>query len=84
MPKLRPSTAKSINKPINNILKRNSFVKRRGRIVREFGIDIYILLYLKWITNKVLLYVKHRELCSVLYGSLDGREFEGECIHVYV
>ena len=25
-------------------------------IVREFGINIYTLLYLKWITNKVLLY----------------------------
>ena len=25
-------------------------------IVREFGIDKYILLYLKWITNKDLLY----------------------------
>ena len=23
-------------------------------IVREFGIDMYTLLYLKWITNKVL------------------------------
>ena len=28
--------------------------------------------------------VEHRELCSVLCGSLDGREFEGERIHVYV
>ena len=25
-------------------------------IVREFGIDMYTLLYLKWITNKGLLY----------------------------
>ena len=40
---------------------------------REFGIDTYTLLYLKWITNKDLLYIKHRELCSMLYGSLDGR-----------
>ena len=28
-----------------------------GGIVREFGIDIYTLLYLKWITNKDLLYI---------------------------
>ena len=28
----------------------------RGGIVREFGIDMYTLLYLKWITNKDLLY----------------------------
>ena len=27
----------------------------RGGIVREFGIDMYTLLYLKWITNKDLL-----------------------------
>ena len=27
-----------------------------GGIVREFGIDMYTLLYLKRITNKVLLY----------------------------
>ena len=26
------------------------------RIVRKFGIDTYTLLYLKWITNKYLLY----------------------------
>ena len=25
-------------------------------IVREFGMDIYALLHLKWIANKVLLY----------------------------
>ena len=25
-------------------------------IVREFGIDMYTLLYLKWITNEDLLY----------------------------
>ena len=25
-------------------------------IVRQFGIDMYTLLYLKWITNKDLLY----------------------------
>ena len=25
-------------------------------IVREFGIDMYTVLYLKWITNKDLLY----------------------------
>jgi len=31
-------------------------------IVREFGIDMYMLLYLKWETNK------DRELCSMLCG----------------
>ena len=28
----------------------------RERIGREFGMDVYTLLYLKWITNKALLY----------------------------
>ena len=28
----------------------------REGIVREFGIDMYTRLYLKWITNKDLLY----------------------------
>ena len=27
-----------------------------GKESREFGMDTYMLLYLKWITNKVLLY----------------------------
>ena len=29
---------------------------RRGGIVRKFEIEIYTLLYFKWITNKDLLY----------------------------
>ena len=30
--------------------------KRGEGIVKEFGMDMYMLLYLKWITNKDLLY----------------------------
>ena len=41
-------------------------------IVREFGMDVYTLLCLKQITSKRLP-VWHRELCSMLCGSLDGR-----------
>ena len=41
-------------------------------LLREFGMDMDRLLYLKWIRNTDLLY-RHRELCSVLCGSLDGR-----------
>ena len=40
-------------------------------IVRESGMDMYTLLYLKWGTDGPT--VKHRELCSMLWGSLDGR-----------
>ena len=45
---------------------------RGGRRDREFGMDMYTLLYLEWITNQFLLY--HTELCSMLLDSLDGRE----------
>ena len=37
--------------------------------------DLYTLLYLKWITNKFLLY--RTELCSMLLDNLDGREVRG-------
>jgi len=30
--------------------------EREEGIIREFGMDIYTLLYLKWIINKDLLY----------------------------
>ena len=45
---------------------------------------MYTLLYLKWITNKDLLYSTWNS-CSVLYGSLDGRRVWGimdTCIHM--
>ena len=44
------------------------------QIVRECGMDRYTLLYLRWITN--------RELYSTLCGSLGGKGFGGEWIHV--
>ena len=42
------------------------------RILRTFGMDMYTLLYLKWIISKNLL---HRtwNCCSMLWDSLDGR-----------
>jgi len=45
-----------------------------GGIVGELGMDIYTLLYLKWITNNDL----HNEVCSMLCGSLDGRGVWGK------
>ena len=53
--------------------------KRIGGSEREFGIDMYTLLYFKWITNKVLLYFVH---CYV--AAWMGRQFREEWIHVYV
>ena len=50
---------------------------------RQFGIDMYTLLYLKWITNKDLLYSTWNSAqCYVTAWT--GEEFGGKCIHVYV
>ena len=45
-------------------------------IVREFGMDVYTLLYLKWITNKNLLHSTWNSAQCVMWqpgwqGSLD-------------
>ena len=54
-----------------------------GGIVREFGITTYTLLYLKQITNKVLLYSTGRS--AQCYEAVwMEKEFGGEWIHVYV
>ena len=54
-----------------------------GGIVREFGIDMYTLLYLKWITNKVLQYsTGNSAQCYVAVWM--GGELGGERIHVCV
>ena len=45
---------------MNLFTKQTHRLERMGRVgegtVREFGINIYTLLYLKWITSKILLY----------------------------
>ena len=33
----------------------------KGGIVKEFGIDMYTMIYLKWITNKDLLYSQKKK-----------------------
>ena len=52
-------------------------------IVREFGIDMYTLLYFKWITNKDLLYSTGN---STQYSVMTymGKESKKEWIYVYV
>ena len=47
-----------------------------GRI-REFGVDMYTLRYLK-MDNQEGPTVEHRELCLLSCGSLDRREVWGE------
>ena len=50
-------------------------------IVREFGMDMYTLLYLKWITNKDLLYsTGNSAQCYV--AAWMGGEFGGGWVHV--
>ena len=52
-------------------------------ILREFGTDTYTLVYLKWITNKVLLYCTWN--CAPCYvAARMGGEFERDWIHGYV
>ena len=52
-------------------------------IIRQFGIDRYTLLYLKWITNKDLLCsTENSAQCYV--AAWMGREFGGEWKHVYI
>ena len=52
-------------------------------IIRKFGMDMNTLLYLKWITNKNLLYsTGNSAQCYV--AAWMGGEFGGEWIHVYV
>ena len=47
-------------------------------IFREFGINMYTVLYLKWITNKDLLYnTENSAQCYVAVWM--GGEFGGEC-----
>ena len=57
----------------------------RGKdgVVREFGIDRNTLLYLKWITNKDLLYSTGNS-AQCYTAAWMGGEFGGEWIHVYV
>ena len=50
-------------------------------IVREFG--MYTLLYLKWITNRDLLYSTGNSVQYYLAAQVAG-ELGGEWIHVYV
>ena len=55
-----------------------------GGLVRDFGMDMYTLLYLKWITiNKDLLYSTGNSAQCYLAAWMGG-EFGGEWIHAYV
>ena len=52
-------------------------------IVRDLEVDVYTLLYLKWIANKDLLYNTWSSAQCYVAPRM-GRESGGESIHVYV
>ena len=52
-------------------------------IVWEFGMDMYTLLYLKWITNKDLLYSTWDSAQCYVAAWMTGK-FGGKWIHVYI
>ena len=52
-------------------------------IVREFGKDRYTLLYLKWVTNKDLLY-RTRNSAQYYVAAWMGGQFRRKQINVYV
>ena len=53
----------------------------REGIVRELGINMYILLYLKWTANQGLLYSTGNSVQCYVAAWMGG-EFGGERIHV--
>ena len=52
-------------------------------MVREFGMDKYRLLYLKWMTNKGLLYSTWNSAQCYVAARMRG-EFGGEWLHGYI
>ena len=54
----------------------------REGTVREFGMDMYTLLYLKWIINKDLLFSIWNSAQWYVAAWMGG-EFGGKWIHVY-
>ena len=53
-----------------------------GGIIREFGMDMYTLVYLKWITNKVVLYSTGNSAQCYVEAWMGG-ELGGEWMYIY-
>ena len=53
-----------------------------GGVVREFGIIMYTLLYLKWITNKDLLYTTWNSAQGYVAAWMEVG-FEGKWVYVW-
>ena len=60
----------------------NCWGRMEDGMVREFGMDAYTLVYLKWMNNKDPLYSTWNSVqCYV--AAWMGQEFGGEWIHMY-
>ena len=74
MHKLGPKQLQEIQ--VFTDLKNKLMVARREEwekeTVREFGIDMYTLLYLKWITNKDLLYTTGNSAHCYMVAWMEG------------
>ena len=68
---------------IHNVTKSRTRMSDYAQHSAEFGMDMYTLLYLKWITNKDLLYsTRNSAQCCV--AAWMGKGFWGEWIYVPV
>ena len=67
-------------------LRERTYGSRVGRmgegIVKEFGMDMYSLLYLKWVTNNDLPFNTWNSAQCYVVAWMEG-EFWGEWIHVH-
>ena len=52
-------------------------------IVRKLGMDMYTLLYLKWITNKDLLYSTGNSAQCYVAAWMGGESGENGCMYIY-
>ena len=80
------SLQKSVKNRLTNFENKLMGFWREGEgkgTVREFGMNMYTLLYLKWITNKDPLYSMWNSAQCYVTAWM-GKEFGGEWIHVYV
>ena len=64
-------------------LRKRTYGCQGAEKVREFGMFMYVLLYLKWITNRDLLYSTWNFAQCYVAVWMEGR-FGGEWIYVYV
>ena len=58
-------------------------IARREGIIRDFGKVMYTLLYIKWITNKNLLYSTWNSAQCYVLAWMEGK-FAREWIYAYV